>query len=237
MRLLVTRPAEDAAALIERLREIGHEAIASPVLEIVARGEPPTDWGRYSGLVFTSRHAITALGVLPEGALALPVWTVGEATAARARFAGFKVVRSAGGTEADLAALLAAKAQRDALPLLHLRGQETRGGLARPLRDAGLTLEARIVYEARPLERLTPEAAAAIANHSVNGVLVFSPRSARLFVDLATGSGVSGGLSHLTGYCISEATAAALGGSVGAAVVAPLPELDSLLDVVSRQTL
>ena len=103
-RVLVTRAAHQASKLSEGLRAAGFEPIEPPVLEIA----PPEDFasldsalrklGDYDWLILTSANTIQALadrtatlGISLTASTQLQVAAVGEATAAAARAAGFRV--------------------------------------------------------------------------------------------------------------------------------------------------
>ena len=69
-----------------------------------------------TSLVFTSANGVAAFAALTPDR-ALPVFTVGDATAEAARAAGFAAVRSAGGDIGMLAALLRGRVEAVALPV------------------------------------------------------------------------------------------------------------------------
>src|SRR4029078_10623456 len=70
-------------------------------------------------------------------------------------------------------------------PVLYLSGLDTASDFAGHLERSGFAVERVIVYEARPAARLAADAARA------EGVLLYSPRSARLWLDLAAKQGLS----------------------------------------------
>jgi uroporphyrinogen-III synthase/uroporphyrinogen III methyltransferase/synthase len=103
-RVLVTRAAHQAGKLSEGLRALGAEPVEVPVLEI----RPPVSFERldaalsqldlYDWLILTSANAVraiaeraSALGVSLSQPPRMKVAAVGDATAAAARKAGFKV--------------------------------------------------------------------------------------------------------------------------------------------------
>ena len=110
MRVWVTRAQPQAAATAERLVQMGHEPVVSPLIE--TRLVPATLDGLAGAgaLAFTSQAAIDAalLQDLVPALADLPVFAVGDATADAAQRAGFKQVLSAGGAITDLATLILA---------------------------------------------------------------------------------------------------------------------------------
>ncbi len=107
MRVLVTRPEDDARSLVAALEARGHEALVAPMLTIApAPGvEAPLALDGVQALVFTSANGARVFARLSDER-DLPVFTVGDASAAAARDAGFARVERAGGDVEDLARLI-----------------------------------------------------------------------------------------------------------------------------------
>src|SRR5580704_15575369 len=105
LRALVTRPRAEAAALAEALMARGIEAIIEPLLEIHYRDGPAPDLAGVQAVLCTSANGVRALARL-SNERAVPLFAIGEASAARARGEGFARVESAGGSLADLAGLV-----------------------------------------------------------------------------------------------------------------------------------
>lgn len=233
MRLLVTRPEREAETLAARLRALGHEPMLAPVLEIVTLPFAGIDPDSVGGVVFTSRNAISAAAPFAPALLALPAYCVGEATAAAARQAGFGGALSAGGDASDLVELIRSRAVPGSV-LLYLRGEETRSDIAGDLARRGIGIEERVVYAARSVPSLRAEAVAALSARRVDGILLFSPRSAEVFMELARQAGAVQGAGFPPCHCISEAAAAPCRRAGAPTVVAARPDLESLLDTLNR---
>jgi len=87
MRIVVTRPEERAAALVERLEALGHEVVVRPLIAVEALGDDPIELGRYDWVVVTSRTGAELLarrGVPPWPRIA----AIGPGTAQALRSAG-----------------------------------------------------------------------------------------------------------------------------------------------------
>src|SRR5438094_9644996 len=96
--VLITRPAAEADATARHIRQRGFVPVLAPLLEVERR---PVRWPpQTAALVLTSGNAIVAM----EQGRDVPVFTVGDATAARAHQAGFTDVTSARGTGTELVA-------------------------------------------------------------------------------------------------------------------------------------
>ena len=208
MLVLVTRPREQAESTASALRARGHEVLIDPVVEIRALPVPALDPRAFAAVAITSANAAPALAGLPA---ALPVFTVGAATARAVREQGRTVTASASGDGAALAQVIAAS-----LPLgrtvLHLRGRDVHGGLEAELRSAGFGYRGVAVYEAAAAAGMAPEVVAAIRAGKLGAVLFFSPRTARLWSSRVVAAGLMPALRRVQAACLSDAVAQALGG-------------------------
>ena len=112
MAILVTRPQPDNEKTGASLRARGFEVLLAPMLryEPVALPDEPT--ADYAAVIVTSANALRAVEpqLAEYGLLDLPLFAVGERTAAAARKAGFGSVISADGDGADLRDLVVAQA-------------------------------------------------------------------------------------------------------------------------------
>lgn len=233
MRLLVTRPRDDAEPLAALLAKRRVESLIEPLLEVRFVDDPVLDLSGVQALLMTSANGARAFARASRRR-DLPVFAVGDATARAAAGAGFKAVESAGGDVGDLAHRVRARLDPRRGALLHAAGTKVAGDLAGTLREAGFTYHRAVLYEAHAAEALTPAAAGAIAAGAVDGVVLFSPRTARTFVALAKAAGLAEACRGLTAYCLSRAVAAAAGGLAWRRVrVAARPEQGALLETVT----
>lgn len=208
MRLAVTRPLEDARALKAALEAQGHEVLLAPVMEIVAQPRP-LDLTGVQALLATSANGVRALAA-STSERKVRIFCVGPATAAAARAAGFAAIETAGGGDSvALAALVRDTCAPGAGRLLHAAGTVSAGDLKGALEAEGFTVERQVLYEARAAAVLAPEAAAALRNQTLDGILFFSPRTVRIFEGLVGAEGLTATLTPLTAYCLSEAVGAA----------------------------
>jgi uroporphyrinogen-III synthase len=60
-RVVVTRAVEQAADLVERLRALGYDVVACPLIEIEPLGDDPVDVGDYDWVVLTSANGAREL--------------------------------------------------------------------------------------------------------------------------------------------------------------------------------
>ena len=81
MKVIVTRPREQAAALVERLEALGHEVVACPLIEVVPLGGGPVDTSRYDWVIVTSANGARELARRRIGRLPR-IAAIGPGTAA-----------------------------------------------------------------------------------------------------------------------------------------------------------
>jgi uroporphyrinogen-III synthase len=210
--LLVTRPQPEADSTATRVRQAGFRALVAPLLEIRALDPPPLDRWPEALLLTSARTAALAAAAYPALKGSIPAYAVGPATAAAARAAGFAV---AGEGAADGQAALALA--QDHTHILHLRGED--GAPLPP--PPGLYLEERILYRAEAVARLPAEAVTALGLEPHAAVLLFSPRTARLFATLADASGLQ--REGIALVALSDAVAAAAGAGWARIAIAASP--------------
>jgi uroporphyrinogen-III synthase len=233
-RALVTRPRAEAEGLAEALAARGIDVIIEPLLEIHYRDEPTPDLAGVQAILCTSANGVRALARLMHER-ALPLFAVGEASAARARDAGFTRVESAGGSLADLALLARQRLRPDEGRLLHVAGSVAAGDLAGALRADGFAVDRAVLYEARSVAGLGAACVRALNDRIVDFALFFSPRTAAIFARLAGRDGVAEALGSLTAISISAAADAALGTlSFRERHIAERPDQPSLLASLDR---
>ena len=171
------------------------KVIHSPLIEIKPL-EVQIDMGGIQGLIFTSANSVgtaASMGVDRN----LPAYCVGPATTGTAKGAGWQA-QMVGTTAEELVATLLRL--RPHSPMLHLRGEHSRGNIAERLTESGLTVFEQAVYQQNLLP-LTDEAAEAACGDTPVLAPLFSPRTARQFADIWIGT------APLWLAAISEATA------------------------------
>ena len=215
--LLVLRPEPGAAATAAAARALGFAVIVAPLFTVV-----PLAWTlpseRPQAVLMTSANAARHGGTALAGLTGLPLYAVGEATAAAARDAGFsRIVVGAEGVDA-----IVARARQDGVAhLLHLAGRDHRSA-----GESGVILERRIVYASDAVTSLPGDARAALPDAIA---LLHSPRAAALFATLVDPSEISIA-------AISAATRDAAGDGWRAAIVADRPTDASLLAAAAKRS-
>ena len=140
--LVIIRPEPGNEASTTAARALHMDARSFPLFEVVPRSWEAVLPGRYDALLVGSaqvfRHGGRGLAALRG----LPVYAVGEATAAAATAAGFTLAGTGAGAMQTLLGELGTGHQR----LLRLTGQE-RMSLTLP---QGVTVDERVVYASQP---------------------------------------------------------------------------------------
>jgi uroporphyrinogen-III synthase len=241
MAVLVTRPHPDDETTAASLRARGFDVLRAPMLrfEPVAVHEDMN--ARYSAVIVTSANALRGVESLLKGhrMLELPLFAVGDHTAAAARRAGFTHVVSANGDAANLRDLvlasLRAKELKKASTLLYLAGAEIARDLASELEESGFRVVTQTTYRMIAVKSLPSEARDAFAANRVGAVLHYSQRSARAFLDAARAAGVEISALAIPQCCIS-ATVASVLRDAGATqvVVAATPDENALFEALER---
>ena len=221
----ITRARPAALATAERVRALGLEPVAAPLLTVKPLGEGPIDLAGVGAIAFTSANAVTAFAARSP-ARALPVFAVGHATAAAARSAGFPAVVSSEGDVAALAAAIAARAGTFVGAVLHPAAADPAGDLAGALVSRGIEARTLVVYET-VATRLSPNVRAQIPRF--HAVLLHSPKAARLLAEILRRNPAP----DLRICCLSPAVAAPLRDFDPRGIrVAALPNEDALLNLI-----
>jgi uroporphyrinogen-III synthase len=208
--MLVTRPDPDASDTAARLGALGIEGVPCPLLvhQTLDVGLPPPEG--FAAIAVTSANALRALderGVLARY-LDLPLYAVGDRTAALARELGFANVTSAQGAFADLAELLVHAPL--AGPIFYPAARDMSADLGKSLAPFGRMVITAEVYAMNPVVSLPEGIAEQLGDGEIEAALFYSKRTAQTFVRL-----VERGLDKPTRarfgvLCLSEAVAAPL---------------------------
>jgi len=237
VRLLITRPREDAERTAATLRDRGHTVMFAPLLHIeaVAAELGP---GPFAAVLTTSANAARAIAAHEriEELRRLPLYTVGRRSAEAGQAAGFTAVHAADGDAHAMIGIVARELAGAAAPLLYLAGEERSVDIGAELARHGLKVRTAVVYRAAAAERLPSEAERAIAAGELDGVLHYSRRSAETFVRCAAAAGLHDRAHALVHFCLSAQVAKPLLAAAPHPRVAPRPEEEALLDIVGSSS-
>jgi uroporphyrinogen-III synthase len=233
MRVLITRPEREAAALARVLGARGHQAVIAPLFHTQVL-HPPDDFpamlAACQAILVTSANGARALAEASEQR-SKPIFAVGDITAATAEGLGFHGVTSASGDAAALADLVRQRLDPAQGPLLHVSGADVAGSPA----PAGFEVKRVVLYEARQADALPDSARAALAARAIDVATFFSPRAADAFVQLVTAAGLADTCRAVSAIAISPAAAQPLGALPFArTVAAERPTRQAVLDEIDR---
>ncbi|WDI32939.1 uroporphyrinogen-III synthase [Hyphococcus flavus] len=233
MRVLVTRAEPGASVFADLCRANGHTPVLAPVMEIEIY-QQPVDVSGAGALAFTSANGVRAFAANEERR-DLVVFAVGAVTAEAAVAAGFKNIKVAEGDVQSLAAHIEAERAMASNGVLHIAGDDRAGDLVALLASAGIRAERLTLYKARALKALPAGTATMIKTNPPEWASFFSPRSARLFLELAESAGVNSALKSMNAACLSEAVADAAGDIWRKKLVSPGRNAESLVKMIAAQ--
>lgn len=215
-RLVILRPEPGASATAERARAMGLEPLTMPLFKV-----EPVEWAipdseEYDALLLTSANAVRLAGDRLRKLRRLPVYAVGEATAAVAQEAGFEV---AGSGNAGVNQLLASIPTD--MRLLHLCGEH------RTEPNAEQAITAVPVYRSRALP--VPDGLRDIEGQVA---AVHSPRAAQRLAELADEAAIDRSTVRIA--AISAAVASAAGPGWERCEAAETPDEAALLALAAR---
>ncbi|TPQ35766.1 uroporphyrinogen III synthase [Bradyrhizobium guangdongense] len=241
MAILVTRPQPDNETTAAALRARGFDVHLAPLLKFEPVAFQDAGETKYGAVIVTSANAIRAIvPQLAELKLSkLPLFAVGEHTAAAARDAGFVEVIVAGGDAAALRDAIS-KSARDKVvkkksTLLYLAGADLSRDLAGELGADGFDVVTQTTYRMAPVSHLPRAVCDGFAAHGIEAVLHYSRRTARAFLEAARGEGVEISALAIPQCCLSENVAAVLreAGATQVAVAAS-PDENALFETLER---
>ena len=204
MKLVITRPQLDAEPLARELNSRGIETVIAPLLDIVPRARVAIPRLAFQAICVTSANGMRCLDLpLP---LNWPVYAVGEQSAAAAKAKGFTQVEAHGGDVDGLVAFIAKHLKPSDGPLLYISGAETSGDLEGQLKAAGFMVHRAVTYDAvaQKLDAIAAEIP------DCDGVLLYSPRSVKLWTEELARLNLALPDAHLMHYCLSANVADAL---------------------------
>jgi uroporphyrinogen-III synthase len=205
MKIIITRPEEDAQPLAEKLKELGHSSVLLPLLKIVVREDVEIPLRNYQAICLTSANGVRLLqdiSMLKN----IPVIAVGTQSLQAATDKGFANVTAQGGDVIGLAAYIVQNFDKNSGPILYISGSETSGDLEGKLKASGFDVDRVITYDAVPASLRGRESEVTVAD----GVLLYSPRSAKLWLSEITALNLQNAAKGLNHICLSANVAAAL---------------------------
>ena len=232
LRVLLTRPRRDSEETARLLSSHNIASVIAPLIEIGDIAGATLDLAGVQAMLVTSANGARALA----RAMAhrdIPVFAVGDASAAAAREKGFSRVTSADGDVVALATLVRNKLAPENGALLHAAGSAVAGDLAGELGAHGFVVHRCQIYRAQAVDALPETARRALKEDMIDTALFYSPRTAALFVQLVVAAGLVPKCRRIVAGCLSPAVAEAAAALPFAEIrTAETPDQASLLSAV-----
>ena len=205
MKVLVTRPREDAAAFARLLNENGFDPVTVPLIDIAFSEEAMPAIPSMAALAITSANGVRAVARRTTNRN-WPVYAVGPASTAAAKEAGFEVAGEANSSVESLAEIISASAG-NYQEIIHIAGSHRAGDLVGLLERKGLKAKLLVLYQAKQQEKLPPDLLAQLQKGEISAATFFSPRTARIFLTCLEAEKATKFLENLPIICLSGSIA------------------------------
>jgi uroporphyrinogen-III synthase len=229
--ILVTRPQPDLAVTSAKLLALGIDPLAAPLLRrtVLATELPPAEG--FAAMAVSSANALRAMQARDalNGFRALPLFAVGDGTAAEAEMLGFAEIVNAAGDFHDLVAAIAER--RPAGPVFYPAGTKRSGDLVAALVPHGVDVAMVEVYDMTAPAALEPDMLQRIAAEA-DGVLIYSRRTAEAFRSLVAGHLDAAARRRISVLAISAKSAEPLAeAGFAATLVAGRPDDEAMMSL------
>ena len=219
----------------------GHDILISPAIHIEANDTPLPAPDTVQALVFTSANGVKAMAARFRDKrdyaqwASKPAYAVGPQTCAALAKLQWPTVHQAAGDVASLATRL-----RDTFEgerVLHIAGRHQAGDLAASLAEASFEIDKLVLYEAVAAEALTPMAEFALCDPEapLEGVLLYSKRSAQIFLSLYRAHIGEKSQAKPVAYCLSPPIAEKMQSAGFDTRTAQTPDNQAMLALTARR--
>lgn len=240
MHLIATRPYADSEKLKANLETAGHQVSIAPLLVIKTNTKASIPDLPWQAILLTSANALSSLAKMgiDQELKQVRVMAVGPASADLATSLGFADVEQA--TGGDLGALIDLcrnSLRPDAGPLLYISGTVRSGDVVAELASHGFETKLVELYEAIPAERLPAKIVTAMRADDIDAVVLYSPRTARIWVELVKNAGLEKNITGIMHFCLSENVARHITTAFGDTCqikLATNPNDDAMLDIIGK---
>jgi len=233
--IITIRPEPDASRDVYWLQRYQVPAIAVPVMHAEQQPFSLPDAALFQAIIFTSRHAVTALADLSkdDSLRSLPVYAVARSTALAARQARFEDVTTGPGDGNALVPLMVANLNPNAGDILWPSASIISFDIASRLADFGYSVRQIPVYAMVATKQIFDELPARLAACSSAAVAAMSARSMDLFSQMLNTSQFAGYRKRITVIASSKVIAAAAGSGWADIIVAKAPRRSRVLAIAT----
>ncbi len=210
MRILITRPRESAAPLLNRLKNLGHQVILDPLIEMIPLTLDLPPLSSFEAVVTTSQQAIRCLSTLTP-LRDFPLWCVGNESAKVAQDLGFQTLHTAEGSAEDLMIkLMKTIDPSSGKTVLHASGDVIRIDVVDTLSKKGISAKRIVLYKTIEATAFSPETFQALKLNTIDATLFYSPRTGRIFQNLCRLSKLENHCKMLMAVCLSDSIKTAI---------------------------
>lgn len=233
--ILNIRPAIDSRRDAVTLSRRGVASACLPVMEIVTLVPQLPNAREIAGVVFTSRHAVSAFVDAMDTAdwWRIPVFAVGQATSAAAREAGFVSIFNGLGGGAGLVPAILQHVPVRQERILWPAAVDKSFDMASALTLHGYDVQTLDIYVAQPRVNFTTNEMRPLREGAVSGVIAMSSRSVQLFCKLLKEQGLDSRRTQITLIVGSQSIADAAGPGWRQIHVARKPRRSRLLAIAT----
>ena len=203
MHIVITRPKEDSAQLIETLKSQGHLVTHMPVIKIEKLKTDKINLQNYKAVIFTSSNAIKFMNI-EKFDLKIKCFCVGNSTEATARQAGFVNTYSSEGTVDSLIEMIVRTLDSKSGKLLYLSSEFISKDLDIDLIRAGYSVERISNYTTLPIEQIDDSILNNFKKNPPNAFFIYSSKSAKNLFNLINKYSLLNVVTQSNLMCISE---------------------------------
>ena len=229
MNVLLLRAQEDSRRTAARLNEMGHQALISPLIEIVGL-DAAVPQEHFDLVIATSAHAFASMIHAPAHLANIPLALVGTRTAERAQAVGFSNIIHVADDQDSLTQSLCGGTPSS---VLYLAGHDRKIALEDALAQHRFDVKVVVTYEARARNHLSDKALNALRSGTLDAALHYSHRSAALFLAALHDAPLRKAASPLTHIAISGDAAEPLQEAGFACRIADQPNEAVMLNILS----
>jgi len=201
--IVITRPKEDSANLINKLSKLGNIITHLPVIEISKLETKKIDLQSYEAVIFTSSNAIRYMNI-EKFNLKIKCFCVGNATEFAAKQAGFINTHSSEGTVDSLIELIIRILDNKSGKLLYLSSEFISKDLDKDLIKAGFSVDRISNYTSLPIEQINEKTLNFIKENPPDAFFIYSTMSAKNLFNLINKYALLSIVTNSNLMCISD---------------------------------
>lgn len=208
--LLLTRPQEDSEQLALRIQEKGYVPIIAPLLTPIYLESPIVVPDHLQSLLVTSKQALKSLEISPQLSFfqKIELICVGEKTGDIAKKMGFQNVSIAGENVEQMLGWIKNNKTSKSESFLYLHGDVVTKDIRFSLAETGFHVLTQQLYKMEEAQIFPPETFELMQGNVFYGITFFSPRTARIFVNMALKFKLEDYFSKTYALCLSREIAA-----------------------------